>query len=69
MKEKNISWHLNDLLMFNKKKGSTFNAQNGITFFEDPMQYMIEENLPLPRKLKLLMALVHATEFISSTLG
>ena len=68
MKEKNISWHLNDLLMFNKKKGSTFNAQNGITFFEDPMQYMIEENLPLPRKLKLLMALVHATEFISSTI-
>ena len=67
MKAKNINWNLNDLLLFNKTNGSSFNTQNGITFFEDPTDYMIDEDLPLSRKLKLLMGLVHATEFIAST--
>ena len=41
MKAKNINWNLNDLLLFNKTNGSSFNTQNGITFFEDPTDYMI----------------------------
>lgn len=66
MKKKYIDWHLNDLLLFHKTKGSTFNAANGIIFFEDPTQYMMEEDLPLSKKMKLLMGMVHAVEFISS---
>ena len=68
MKKKNVSWNLNDLLRINKTKGTTFNSKNGIIFFEDPTQYILAEDLPLPRRLKLLMALVHATELLASTL-
>ena len=68
MKKKNVNWSLNDLLRLNKSKGSTFNSENGIIFFEDPTQYILDDDMPLPRRLKLLMALVHATELLASTL-
>ena len=68
MKKRNVDWNLNDLLLFNRTRGSTFNSQKGVTFFEDPTQYMIDESMPLPRKLKFLMSLVHAVEMIASTI-
>ena len=68
MKRRNVDWNLNDILNFNTAKGSSFNSKNGITFFEDPTQYMIDEDLPLSRKLKFLMSLVHAIEMIASTI-
>ena len=66
--KRNVDWNLNDLLLFNRTRGSTFNSQKGVNFFEDPTQYMIDESMPLPRKLKFLMSLVHAVEMIASTI-